>query len=233
MSRIFSIDKKPYDRSVTLYKCDAITLMPGVTVLVGCNGSGKTTLLRMLKKQLEEHNIPVLSFDNLSDGGQSARECAVHNGDMSFLAQAITSSEGENIVLNVGQLASTLRQFIQTGNKEDSTTKLVRMITGEKEKQITSNERWLLLDAIDSGLSVDNVVDIKNLFNVILEDAGNKVVYIVVSANEYELARNEACFDAYNGRYVQFSDYEEYRKFVLDSRTQKDKRYVKKGGAPV
>ena len=48
---------------------------------------------------------------------------------------------------------------------------------------------------------------------------------IVVSANEYEMARGENCFDVYNGKYIKFKDYEEYRQFILDSKEIKEKRY--------
>lgn len=50
-------------------------------------------------------------------------------------------------------------------------------------------------------------------------------LYIVVSANAYELAAGENCFDVIGGKYVRFGGYDEYRKFVLKSRKEKDKRY--------
>ena len=49
---------------------------------------------------------------------------------------------------------------------------------------------------------------------------GNEI-YIVVSANEYEMARDEQCFDVYNGKYVKIKDYEEYRNLVLQSKEWK------------
>ena len=95
----------------------------------------------------------------------------------------------------------------------------------EPEPEELSNERWILLDAIDSGLSVDNVVDVKELlFKTILEHNFGKEIYIVVSANEYELARNEKCFDVYNGKYIKINNYEEYRDFILKSKEEKNER---------
>lgn len=148
------------------------------------------------------------------------------------MATALNSSEGENIVLNIEKLASSLRNFIQTGRNKSRTDAIVEMFrkaNGEEkqeaEKEI-ANERWLLLDAVDSGLSVDNIVEIKEyLFKTILEDRGDCDVYIVVSANEYEIARNENCFDVYNGKYIKFKDYEEYRDFIIESRRLKNARY--------
>ena len=50
-------------------------------------------------------------------------------------------------------------------------------------------------------------------------------MYIVVSANAYEMARGENCFDVVNGRYVPIKSYEKYRSVVLKSRDKKNKRY--------
>ena len=75
-------------------------------------------------------------------------------------------------------------------------------------------------------MSIDNVQDVKEyLSKTILYDCQESEVYIIVSANAYEMARGEQCFDVYSGKYVTFSDYEDYRNFVLDSRKHKDERY--------
>jgi hypothetical protein len=95
----------------------------------------------------------------------------------------------------------------------------------ESEKEPVK-ERWILLDAIDSGLSVDNIVKLKEeLFKTILEYNEGNEIYIIVSANEYEMARQEQCFDVYNGKYITFNDYEEYRQFILETNEIKLQRY--------
>lgn len=233
MSRKFKIEKKFYDTEYDLYKKSSITINEGVTVLVGCNGMGKTTLIHQIRDQLKEKGIPFVAFDNLKDGGHQSVSAASFYNDFEFMATALASSEGENIVLNLGKLASTLRNFIKTGDTSGSRDRLANAFakamwgkSGDDEKQEVPNERWLLLDAVDSGLSVDNIVELKEcLFKTILKDAGDVKIYIVVSGNEYEIARGENCFDVFNGQYVKFADYDEYRQFILDSRAQKDKRY--------
>lgn len=45
-----------------------------------------------------------------------------------------------------------------------------------------------------------------------------------MSANEYEMANGENCFDVYNGKYVRFENYEEYRNMVLESKQWKIER---------
>ena len=102
----------------------------------------------------------------------------------------------------------------------------MREINGETIEEVEiPKERWILLDAVDSGLSVDNIVDIKeDLFKTILEYNFGNEIYIIVSANEYEMARGEKCFDVYNGKYVEFKDYEEYRDFIVESKEWKHQR---------
>jgi energy-coupling factor transporter ATP-binding protein EcfA2 len=232
LSRKFKLHKRYYGEDYDLYKKKTITINEGVTVLVGCNGAGKTTLLHQIKDQLIKDSIPVISFDNLREGGNHAISSAGFYGDYAFMGTAMASSEGENIVMNIGRLASNLRAFIKNGevkgNSDALASKLAQALWGEqqpKEKEVP-NERWLLLDAIDSGLSVDNIVDLKEyLFKTILSDAGDIKVYILVSGNEYEIARGENCFDVYQGKYIKFSNYERYRNFILKSRQIKDQRY--------
>ena len=228
MSRKFKLYKDYYDVVYDIYKNKTITIKPGVTVLVGCNGIGKTTLLHQIRDELKKNKIPYISFDNLKDGGSHSISEASFYGNFGFMATAMCSSEGENIVLNVGNLAARLGQFVKDGEdqKEKKYVQLaqsIAQINGEQiEEHEISKERWILLDAIDSGLSVDNVVDIKEqLFKTILEYNFGNEIYIVVSANEYEMARDEQCLDVYNGKYITFKDYEEYRNFILESKKWK------------
>jgi len=85
-----------------------------------------------------------------------------------------------------------------------------------------------LLDAVDSGLSIDYIDELKEkLFQFIIDDCKKKGIdiYFVVSANSYEMARESDCFDVYEGKYKKFKDYEEYREFILERRKIKEMRY--------
>lgn len=231
MSRKIKLIKDYYDEGFNLYKKKTIEIKPGVTILVGCNGIGKTTLLHQIRYALKEENIPYVLFDNLKNGGNNSVSEAFYYEDFAFGATAMCSSEGENIVMNMGKLAARLGGFVKTGEdtKDAKFKALARSLARledkpEEEKEIP-NERWILLDAVDSGLSVDNIVDLKEqLFKTILEYNYGNEIYIVVSANEYEMARNEQCFDVYNGNYVKLKDYEEYRKLILQSKEWKYQR---------
>lgn len=231
MSRKFVLERDYYEEGYNLYKKKTIQIRPGITVLVGCNGIGKTTLLHQLEYRLKKNKIPCLLFNNLHDGGHNAISSASFYNDFEFMAMAMGSSEGENIVLNICKLATKLRRFIETGEyQKDKLSEALENIFSKDENQEenVSNERWILLDAVDSGLSIDNVVDLKEqLFQTILKDNFGKDIYIVVSANEYEMARGEQCFDIYNGKYIQLKDYEEYRNLILASREWKEQRIEK------
>ena len=226
------IVRDPYEPKEYLYTKKEFEFKPGVTVLVGCNGCGKTTLLHQIKDYLKNKKVPALSFDNLHDGGSNARSEAAAMNDFTFLATASFSSEGENIVMNIGRLAKKLRPFIQTGESQNRGDRLckafARAVWGDQEEPEVPNERWLLLDAIDSGLSVDNIVDIKDLlFKTIIEDSEAQGIktFIIISANEFEMAREEQCMDVHTGKYRTFKGYESYRKFILKSKEIKNKRY--------
>ena len=202
--REFHIKKNP-NQCGNLYSKSDISFEPGITVLVGCNGCGKTSLIKQIKISLEKEDIPYVYYDNLSDGGSNARNRAGFYGNFDFLATSFCSSEGENIVLNMGNIASEMGALTRD-NPE-------------------AKELWFLLDAVDSGLSIDNVVDMKEqLFSFVIEYNKGKDVYILITANAYEMCRGEKCFDTYAGQYIDFSSYEDYRNFILKSGKRKQKR---------
>lgn len=204
MSRTFEIPKHPYD-NVKMYLNSKVTINPGLTVLVGCNGSGKTTLLIYIKEKLKALNIPYISYDNLMDGSYMAISTHMLYNDIASVAELATSSEGEQIYFNLGNIASDIGRFIQ--NNRDAA------------------ELFILLDAIDSGLSIDNILEIKEgLFKAILSDNPDKDVYILVCANSFEMSIDTPCLDVRTGKYRTFKSYNSYRNFILKSRTYKENR---------
>ena len=203
---LIDIQITPYDNCDRLYSKKKYQFKPGVTVLVGCNGTGKTTLLNMVKEHTRKTKVPCIMYDNLHDGGHTAKSAALFHRQFEMAATLMCSSEGEQISMNVANMASKIGAF-------------VRQHRGKPEM-------WILFDAIDSGLSVDNIVEVKReLFDTILQDNCNADVYIIVSANEYEMCRDEQCFTVSTGDYIKFVSYDHYRDFILASRKNKDQRY--------
>lgn len=228
--RTINVWKDPYGEGFDTCRLEQITIHSGLTVLVGCNGAGKSTLLKNIKSELDKYKIPYHSFDNLSDGGSHARGNALFEKDFTFLATSASSSEGENITMNIGALLSKMREFMSTGRVASRMTGLIDLISGEEYEVPETKERWLLLDAIDSGYSIDNVVEVKDVLKMAINDfkVNGYDLFIVASANEYELANGEDCFDVNGGEYIRFEDYEDFKKFILKSRDIKDTRYKNK-----
>ena len=229
--RVINTWRDPYDEGFSTCRLKQIAIKSGLTVLVGCNGAGKSTLLRNIKSELKKEDIPYHLFDNLHDGGSNSRSMNAFEEDWAFVATSMCSSEGENINMNIGGLAKKLKEFMVTWRISDRFSRIgdaFARVSGKKEYETPeTNERWLLLDAIDSGFSIDNVVEAKDFFKMVIKDFADHWydLYIVASANEFELANGEDCFDVMNGRYVRFKDYDDFKKFIMRSREKKDKRY--------
>lgn len=205
--RTFNIPRAPFGDE-KIYAKKKITFEPGVTVLVGCNGVGKTTMLRLIESELKKAELPCLYYDNLTEGGANARSKAAFMEDFNFVGLSMCSSEGENIIMNMEKTASAMGRF--------------SMLYKDAE------ELWFLFDAIDSGLSIDNVLDIKEyLFKTVLEHNKDKKVYILVSANEYEMVSGEKCFDVQRCQYVNIRTYAAYKKLVLKTKERKKEIYEK------
>ena len=206
--RRFKINTDPWDTGFPIFnKCD-IGFNTGVTILVGCNGSGKTTMLDLISDALKSSDVSYIKYDNISDGGRNSITNYMLGEDICTGATLMTSSEGEQIYINIGKMAM----------------KIGRFITENKDK----DDIWILFDGIDSGLSIDNIKEIKALFNTILLDSRHnnsmQHVYIICTANTYAMCKDEDCFDVHNCTYRKFADYNDYEKFILESREEKDKR---------
>lgn len=230
--------RDPYDACFTPTRPKKIEIQPGLTVLVGCNGAGKTTLIHNICDEIKASNkhdkeapiIPVHCYDNLKSGGNNALSGALFRQDYSTLASLACDSEGEAIKENFGSFISSFQKFLNSGYFDVDSNKFARIFCDkDDEEESLSNKRVVLFDAIDSGLSVDSVVEIREIFNLMMEDASKKGIelYIVASANEYEMARNANCFDVNDGKYVEIKDYESYRSFILKSRKKKEARIKK------
>ena len=175
-----------------------LSLQPGVTALVGPNGAGKTTLLTQLRDYAADtarrNRFKVLNYSNMTDGGDVAMQSYLSCGDMTQLATAMVSSEGERIIVNLSRFIPKIRPAIEVA---------------EQEGKILI----ILIDAIDSGMSIDKLRDVAELLDMIAKDIEGKNVYLVISTNNYELAKGR-CLNPRTGKYVSFGSYAEYADFI-------------------
>lgn len=226
--------RNPYNSGLLLTRPKEVELKEGLTVLVGCNGAGKTTLLHNISEECK-NKIPCKLYDNLKDGGGLNVLSSIIGGikefDTDSLAMGVHmcySSEGEAIKANLNRHSTLYDEFFKTGYFKDRSHR-ISVAFGHKEETIETNKRILMYDATDSGMSIDSIIELKNSFNAILKRAKELEVelYIIISANEYELCNEEDCFDVNSGKYVRFKDYDDYKKFILKSRVNKEKRIKK------
>lgn len=201
MSRIFDIGIDPFKSKRRLYVKKYQKIDPGLTVLTGCNGSGKSTLLIMIHNRLDEKKIPCIMYNNLRDRD---------NGIWSMI-----NSEGETIINSISDLALKLKNFIDTGKNGSYLT--------SNEDYSNCNERWILLDGVDSGLSVDVFDTLKEFFNMIMEDGKEqgKEVYIVFASNSYEMCKGTNCYDVHLCKYITINSYDEFYDYIVDSAKKK------------
>lgn len=202
------IPSKPYEDFV-LYKCDTFTLTPGITSLVGCNGSGKSTLLNFIEKYLDKADITYLEWNDRQKGGYSLMDKFLNmDNNIEGVALMALSSEGERIVHGLGDIFPKMGSLVRKGS---------------------SKPLVVMFDAIDSGMSVDEIIEIRNIFfDTILPDAEqhNTELYIIIAANNYEWCADSRIhnIDITTGKSLTISSYEDFKKIILQSRDIKNRR---------
>lgn len=205
---IFKFPNDPNGTGEILFSKTKANIKPGLTVLVGCNGSGKTTFLRLVRKQLDKKKIPYVNFDNYTQGHTNAMSERLLVNDFQGLALLAFHSEGERIVDSLGLTVSKIGRAVRSAQND--------------------SDMFVLLDACDSGLSADQIVDLKDCFKFIIQDAKDKNVrvYILMASNTFETAYCERSLDVSTFTEYCFTSYEAYRDFIIHtSRNYKDNRH--------
>lgn len=208
-----------FDGRYKLFPKKYLKLNPDIlNCFIGCNGSGKTTLIEYLISYLKKHynaedigdrnpfrhifsdepapetNTFYISFDKKSKEGVS-EDYIVR--DLFINSQ----STGESIIYRFGGTLAMMGDFLRNKNNSGSTL-------------------FVFFDDCDAGTSIDKIIDILDIFELIKTDAAknNITCYFVLTANSYEIARNSNCIDVSTYETYHFTDYESYKSFVLNSR---------------
>lgn len=203
-----TVSTKPFDGDTKLYLRKNFTFEPGLTSLVGCNGSGKTTLIDFyLKSYVRQHNIEHIFWNDRRSGGSHLMQHCLDSDDMNGLISLFVSSEGERISY------ALLDVFRNIG----------RCFRACKGKPVV-----IMFDAIDSGMSVDEICETRDvILDIVIPDAEKQNVtpYFIIAANNYEWCSDPRIhnIDIQTGKPLIINSYAEYKKIILKSRERKNK----------
>lgn len=196
---------KPYDDE-KIYSKSEHAFNDGITILVGPNGVGKSTILLFLKEQCQKKKIPVFLYDNYTDGGAHAKSKYSFYNDFAALATAMCSSEGQQIYMNFSYMMQSLGNFVRKNKGAEKVA--------------------LAFDAIDSGLDLANIAEIKDFLADVVKDiqkAGTQA-YVLITANSYGFVKNSRCYDVAKNKEITFDSYEAYEKFILGRAKERNKK---------
>ena len=148
-------------------------------------------MLRQIKAFAQENNIDIWEYSNLHDGGAMAREKYQLLGDIRMLATSAVTSEGENVSMNFAYQVKMLGKAVMQAEKE-------------------RKELIVLLDAIDSGLSIDRARELRSFLDFIGNENTAKGVRV------YTIMANQPadCVNVRSGEHLIFSAYSDYAEFI-------------------
>lgn len=192
------------------------TFESGVTMLIGSNGTGKSTLLRQLSSIFGKGNWIVIEdnenirnnyncyyYDNEYEQNHR-KQTWLEDTDSRVsrrIVETFENSEGQNMwdylyyqLYNIG--------------------KAVRNAKEQNKKGI-----FLLFDGLDSGLSLDKIYKLKQeLLDFIIktDETNDFKIFIICSANSFELSKGYDCVDVKTQEHIKFNNYEEYEKYFME-----------------
>lgn len=177
-----------------------------VTLLFGANGVGKSSLIKGMLKQKEikfncDKETKLYSYINTEQNFRNMdKNSNLSYKDMFnpylFKQKFDTSelSEGQSIIYSLQDIFELCVQI-----KDDS------------------NDSVILLDEIDSGLSIDNVDYLSDKIKEITDKYSN--IQFIIAFNNFEFCRNfPKVFNMYNGEYITIESYEQYRDIINSNR---------------
>ena len=218
----FTIPKDPYDERIMFGKTTLTLEDNSISCLVGCNGSGKSTVLYFIKRQLEKRGAYELRGKYLDLRGIFNKPKYNDEIFLFFDKKSKTfNNEEESIFKEL--LANTLSTGESIYNRFGD--KLALLGNAIRNPENKGKSIYVFMDDCDAGTSIDMINDIKSIFDLIIKDCKKHGItyYLILTANSYELCKDVDCISIHDFTHKKFDDYEQYKKFILESREVKDK----------
>ena len=193
---------------------------PQLILFIGLNGAGKSSLLQAISSTLKPNETNgkykgdvILTFKNDENPKLLEFASRVDNGkyrgyleDVTLDIKCLFSSEGESNLLS-------FRHFV--------TQKLVPQL--EKKTPVL-----LIVDELDSGLSVNYVISMGSLLKKLTDQYPN--LQLIMSANQYELIRlfKSSTIALPSGEYLELNSYQDFLEWYIHKHNELYKTPSKK-----
>ena len=174
-----------------------------ITIVVGRNGYGKSSLLSGIDAAFKNNpNVLVVHWSDNEYGRGNAMDTLLWNDDIEGLASMAFHSEGQKMRESFGRFfLAKVGSAVRRINPEDGI-----------------DTAFLLVDQLDSGLDVHQINLVKQIFrDTIIPDMksrGIKKVYVVMTANSYEMVRGEECIDPITRMHFKFDCAEDFNAYI-------------------
>ena len=187
----------------------AVFIPNALTIVVGHNGYGKSSYISGLESHLKRKGIEYIKWSDSANGRTNGMNQFLWAGDNEGVASMAFHSEGQAMMASFSRIC-----IRECGRK-------AKLAKDGKLKEL-----FVIIDQLDSGLDVYWINDLKRLFKKSIIPNMNKygvTVYVVMTANSYELAKGEHCFDPVTRRGIIFNSYTEYYDYIAAQyKNQKD-----------
>ena len=170
-----------------------------LNILVGGNGVGKTTLLNGIHencyKMDTNKSIEIIKYSNSRDNIRVKTGLNMTTPQLVACANAKSMSEGQSIMYSIVSFFAKLKEeALELDNKNKSLV--------------------VVLDEVDSGLSVDAINVVMHFICDMLKNYKNTQFF--VSSNNYHFTYiQKDVINMYTGRYKKINSYEEYFELMI------------------
>lgn len=194
----------PFNTGRKLYASQLVTFKPNeINTIIGCNSAGKSTMVNIVDEILYTNGYPYVFYDNIDNSFKWLHERiheSIHYKNL---------SEGEVIAKASGKYINVIADIIRGTIIRDKKFRKYRDL----------DNIFLLLDSIDSGYSIDNIINLSGILNglICLAKENNKKLYIIAAANNFEFIKGNRSWDVQASKEIVFNDYNSYRQRIIET----------------